>query len=206
MDKGDVGLSELQHSLLIMNGIRGEVSIVIKNFPNSPVGQDEELKFILANYLELKICNFLEEFAFLQRELRKVKKEQILRVLAPLYAPIKENSRIEELRNKNIAHGHRDKKGRPAYGFQVLVEKNLPQYYESILFLGRCVVLFVQRLRRYLKDEVTVAESKFLSYSQQFDEEARRQAQKEIKSVSEIEERLKALLNEVDIREIKMRT
>jgi hypothetical protein len=203
MTKRDTGLSELQESLLIMNAIGKVVRITLQNYPTTTAGQNEDLKFLLNNTIVLQICNFLDEFAFLERQLKNAGKEQVLRVLAPLYEPIKQNSRIRELRNRNVAHHHRDKKRRPSYACQTIVEEKLPQHHAEILFLGYCVVHFVERLRKYLKQEVSDAENKYLSYINQFDEEILRQAEKEIKSMREVRERLQALLNEVEEKAFK---
>lgn len=127
-------------------------------------------------------------------------------MLAPLYKPIRENSVIKELRDRNIAHAHRDDKGQPTYALQVILEKKIPLHYAETLFLGYCVVNFVHRLRKYLREEFEEAERKYQNWIQPIFEESTQRAEGEIKSSRDIKEKLEKLLNEVDEREraIKM--
>ena len=177
----------------------------MNSFPLTAAGQNSDLKFILNSSLELEICKFLEEFGYLGRHLKSGKKEWVLRVLAPLYKPIKESSTIRELRDRNIAHAHRDDKGHVTYALQVILEKKIPQHYAEILFLGYCAVNFIHRLRNYLGDEFEEAERKYQNWIQPIFEECTQQAEGEIKSSHDIKGKLEKLLNQVDEMERELK-
>lgn len=171
-----------------------QVLRILSNFPLKPVGEDDDLKFILSNALILEICKFLEEFSRLETSLREEKKEDILEVLIPFHEPIKQwNPRV--LRNQNIAHPHRDRKGKFAPYLQTVLDHITPNKYEEILLIGHCVAYLIDNINCYLIEDYKQMVRQYEPYRKTIQDQIDKRTSI-VGSYSELNEKLLEIQNE----------
>lgn len=194
----DLKLNNLGESLLVLTAIENFIGLSLKLFPNKPVGQSEDLKFILSNSIILEICKFMEEFnRYLKDALISSEKKEILKILDPLYEPLENSRIIRVLRNRNIAHPHRDRDGNFSPAIANIIDKEIPVAYAETLFLGYCTINFIIKLKLYLKNEFKSASKKYKNWLSYDVQKIEVHESTEIKSVKEIKDKLTRILNEV---------
>ncbi len=130
-----------QESLLILATLSNQIKWALKAVVPEGRAKDEDLKFTVCNYIQVLLCSFLEEWKNLKALGSDEKIRAMLKIVSPALDRIQQWRGLYKVRSTLLAHGHRDKRGAPAWPWEVFGKHDAPTAYAETILLGNCAVL-----------------------------------------------------------------
>jgi len=159
-----LSFTELEKTLLVSNSILSKTDSLVRALKDWDVKENDYVYIAMKEALILEICKYMEEYDnHIIPILTDSDREWIIKVHSPLYDCIN-NSQLRLLRNRHIAHPHRDRKGEFIFLMDTVLEEDLDVNDYDILFLGECTTRMILLTASRLKDEVTSAITKYESH------------------------------------------
>ncbi|MFC1511210.1 hypothetical protein ACFL5U_02345 [Candidatus Margulisiibacteriota bacterium] len=192
MDK----LSNLQEILLILTGLKSQIEQALRSIQAEERIKDEDLKFTVANYLHILICNFNEEwhrFEGLGFD-NAVKKSLI--IASPVVDRIKKWSGLNKIRSSLLTHPHRNKNGTVAFPWDIFAKNQAPTAYAETILIGNCAIMAIKVALLYHNDEYIIARDYILAQTRQIET-------KGIQTVGQIKTELKKINEEIKQKAIE---
>jgi hypothetical protein len=140
--------TSLQDSLLLLAGLKSQIEPALKILAPKDRITDDDLKFTVCNHIQILVCSFLKEWKHLESigdEIRAT-----LEVSSPAIKRIRSWTGLWQIRSALLAHGGRDKHGKPAWAWDVFSRHNGPTTYAEPILLAQCALLATnEALRRH---------------------------------------------------------
>jgi hypothetical protein len=138
--KIEMNLTRLQEILLILAAISSQPRSALRTLLPVDVEENDDLYFTVCNYLQILICNFLDEWKRLAPYASDSEIQKALRIASPAVERTRRWKGLRRIRSRLLAHGLRDKDGHPAWHWDVFEEYEAPTAYAGTILLGECAV------------------------------------------------------------------
>lgn len=179
-----------QESLLLLNGLKNQIVSVLRAFTLGVQKKDENIKFTTGNRILILVCSFLKEWNKFASSENNEEIITTLKITSPCFARIRRWKGLPSVRNKLIAHNHRNGQGKVNWSWDVFAKYDCPTNYAEKVLLGECVVRAVNIALKRHQNEYKQGEQKCLQKNRHIEE-------KGICTITEIHEELRKIDAEV---------
>lgn len=157
----DQKTKDIGESMRVMNAIVTTIGYVLRGMEkfSVPTNRDEDLLFVLNNYLHILISSFMEEWRHFNGLVKKYPELiRPLQICSPAINKIKQwkewDSNSAKFRNLFLAHNYRDRNGNPMSPFPLLSEGAAPTNYTEMMLLANCTILTINELKTFYNAEL----------------------------------------------------
>ena len=157
-------LTPIQESILCLTSIRKLLEKALKIQITEDRITDEDLKFIVYNYILILISSFIDEWERVEGMGNNLQIRETLKDASPAIDQIRKWKGLKKIRNQLLAHSYRDNNGDFIPAWESFSKYSAPTNYAEAFLSGNCAIKAIYILQMNHKDQLEKTNDYVLKY------------------------------------------